>query len=168
MRPPATPPTTCASSSPTGACLISGDHLLGRISLFFDYGYSPDPVGEFLGSLDTVEGLSARLCLAGHGRTFADVQAHIRGNRGLVQERLDLVQGALQEGEQTAFEIIPARLRRRAGCAQRPLAALGNALLPDPPAGRGPGAADRGRAGALEGCMSGRAPGVGRPGGCII
>ncbi len=93
---------------PDRRLLISGDHLLGRISLFFDYGYSPDPVGEFLTSLGTVEGLSARLCLAGHGRTFADVQSHIRGNRALVQERLDLVQGALQEGEQTAFEIIPS------------------------------------------------------------
>ena len=28
--------------------LISGDHVLGRISLFFDYGWTPDPIGEFL------------------------------------------------------------------------------------------------------------------------
>ena len=63
--------------------LISGDHLLGRISLYFDYGYTPDPAGEFLNSLDVVERLDARLCLAGHGRTFTDVQAHIRGNRAL-------------------------------------------------------------------------------------
>ena len=27
--------------------LISGDHLLGRISLYFDYGWTPDPIGEF-------------------------------------------------------------------------------------------------------------------------
>ena len=59
---------------PERRLLISGDHLLGRISLYFDFGYSPDPVGEFLSSLDVVEGLGARLCLAGHGRTFADVQ----------------------------------------------------------------------------------------------
>ena len=37
--------------------LISGDHVLGRISLFFDYGWTPDPVGEFLRSLDEVEAL---------------------------------------------------------------------------------------------------------------
>ncbi|HEY4093961.1 MAG TPA: MBL fold metallo-hydrolase, partial [Baekduia sp.] len=30
--------------------LISGDHLLGRVSLYYDYGYSPDPAGEFLHS----------------------------------------------------------------------------------------------------------------------
>ena len=92
---------------PERRLLISGDHLLGRISLYFDYGYSPDPVGEFLSSLDVVQGLGARLCLAGHGRTFTDVQAHIRGNRELVSERLDLVRAAVREGEPTAFEVIP-------------------------------------------------------------
>jgi glyoxylase-like metal-dependent hydrolase (beta-lactamase superfamily II) len=88
--------------------LISGDHLLGRISLFFDYGYSPDPVGEFLNSLDVVEGLHARLCLPGHGRTFADVHAHIQGNRKLVSELLARVLVVLDEGEPpTAFEVVP-------------------------------------------------------------
>jgi len=40
---------------PERRLLISGDHLLGRISLYYDYGYTPDPVGEFLHSLDGVE-----------------------------------------------------------------------------------------------------------------
>ena len=62
---------------------------------------------EFSHSLDVVQGLGARLCLAGHGRTFADVQAHIRGNRELVAERLTLVRGALAEGPTTAYEVIP-------------------------------------------------------------
>ena len=74
---------------PERRLLISGDHLLGRISLFFDMGYSPDPVGEFVSSLDVVERLGARLCLAGHARPFTDVHAHIDGNRALVAERLD-------------------------------------------------------------------------------
>ena len=92
---------------PERRLLISGDHLLGRISLYFDYGYSPDPVGEFLSSLDTVERLGARLCLAGHGRTFTDVHAHIRGNRELVSARLESVRAALAEASLTAFEIVP-------------------------------------------------------------
>jgi glyoxylase-like metal-dependent hydrolase (beta-lactamase superfamily II) len=87
--------------------LISGDHLLGRISLYFDYGYSPDPVGEFLQSLEEVQGLGARLCLPGHGRTFADVHAHIDGNRKLVHERLASVLEALSAGPMTAFEVVP-------------------------------------------------------------
>ncbi|HTA12099.1 MAG TPA: MBL fold metallo-hydrolase [Solirubrobacteraceae bacterium] len=92
---------------PERRLLISGDHLLGRISLYFDYGYSPDPVGEFLGSLDVVQRLGARLCLAGHGRTFADVHAHIEGNRALVDERLASVRAALDGRELTPFELVP-------------------------------------------------------------
>lgn len=88
--------------------LISGDHLLGRVSLYYDFGYSPDPVGEFLHSLDVVQALDARLCLPGHGRTFADVQAHIDANRELVAERLDKVGLVLSEhGPVTAFDALP-------------------------------------------------------------
>jgi glyoxylase-like metal-dependent hydrolase (beta-lactamase superfamily II) len=92
---------------PEHRLLVSGDHLLGRISLYFDYGYTPDPVGEFLGSLDTVAQLGARLCLPGHGRTFADVSAHIRANRELVRERLASLLEALAGGSLTAFELVP-------------------------------------------------------------
>jgi glyoxylase-like metal-dependent hydrolase (beta-lactamase superfamily II) len=92
---------------PERRLLVSGDHLLGRISLYFEYGYSPDPVGEFLHSLDVVQRLGARLCLPGHGRTFADVHAHIEGNRRLVHERLEAVLGALRGAEPSAFELVP-------------------------------------------------------------
>lgn len=91
---------------PERRLLISGDHLLGRISLYFEFGYSPDPVGEFLNSLEVVERLGARLCLAGHGRTFADVHAHIHGNRALVEEHLYKVLQAVGEEPLTAFEIV--------------------------------------------------------------
>jgi glyoxylase-like metal-dependent hydrolase (beta-lactamase superfamily II) len=93
---------------PERRLLISGDHLLGRISLYFEYGYSPNPVGEFLNSLDVVERLGARLCLAGHGRTFTDVHAHIHGNRALVQEHLEKVLKALAGSELTAFDVVGA------------------------------------------------------------
>jgi glyoxylase-like metal-dependent hydrolase (beta-lactamase superfamily II) len=92
---------------PEHRLLISGDHLLGRVSLYFDYGYTPDPVGEYLSSLALVEGLRARLCLPGHGRTFADVQAHIEASRALVNDRLTAVARALSGGPLTAFEIVP-------------------------------------------------------------
>lgn len=92
---------------PERRLLISGDHLLGRISLYFDYGYSPDPVGEFVSSLDVVERLGARLCLPGHGRTFTDVHAHIEGNRALVRERTERVRAAIASEPRTAFEIVP-------------------------------------------------------------
>jgi glyoxylase-like metal-dependent hydrolase (beta-lactamase superfamily II) len=92
---------------PERRLLISGDHVLGRISLFYDYGWTPDPAGEFLRSLEVVDQLDARLCLAGHGRPFADVRAHIEGNRRLVHERVEAVAAALRSGPRTAVEISP-------------------------------------------------------------
>jgi glyoxylase-like metal-dependent hydrolase (beta-lactamase superfamily II) len=82
--------------------LVSGDHVLGRISLYFDYGYSPDPIGEFLDSLAHVQRLDARLAVAGHGKPFVDVHGHIEGTRALVQERMDATLAAV------AAEPLPA------------------------------------------------------------
>ena len=92
---------------PQRRLLISGDHLLGRVSLYYDFGWTPDPAGEFLGSLDRVAELGARLCLPGHGRPFTDVAAHVQANRGLVQERLGATERALAEGPRTAVEVVP-------------------------------------------------------------
>jgi glyoxylase-like metal-dependent hydrolase (beta-lactamase superfamily II) len=87
--------------------LISGDHLLGRISLFYDYGWTPDPVGEFLTSLDVVDRLDARLALSGHGKPFVDVHGHVEGNRKLVAEHLESVLGALAGERRTVMELVP-------------------------------------------------------------
>jgi glyoxylase-like metal-dependent hydrolase (beta-lactamase superfamily II) len=92
---------------PQQRILISGDHVLGRTSLFYDYGWTPDPVGEFLQSLDVVGGLDARLGLSGHGRPFVDVPGHIQASRQLILERLDLGLGALSDGARTAVEVAP-------------------------------------------------------------
>jgi glyoxylase-like metal-dependent hydrolase (beta-lactamase superfamily II) len=92
---------------PERRLLISGDHLLGRVSPYYDYGYSPDPAGEFLTSLDRVEALDARLCLSGHGRTFTDVQGHIAANRELIARRLGALEDVLREdGAVTAFDAV--------------------------------------------------------------
>ncbi len=92
---------------PERRLLISGDHLLGRVSLYFDYGYTADPAGEFLGSLEVVDRLDARLCLAGHARPFADVRAHVRANQALVDQRLHAVAATIADGPLTAYEIVP-------------------------------------------------------------
>jgi glyoxylase-like metal-dependent hydrolase (beta-lactamase superfamily II) len=90
---------------PEGRMLISGDHLLGRVSLYFDYGFTEDPVGEFLRSLERVDALDARLALSGHGRPFTDVRGHVEANRELVHRRLGAVRAALREGPQTAYAL---------------------------------------------------------------
>jgi glyoxylase-like metal-dependent hydrolase (beta-lactamase superfamily II) len=86
--------------------LISGDHLLGRVSLYFDYGWTPDPAAEFLSSLDVVERLGARLCLPGHGRPFGDVQAHIDANRAELRGRVAQTQSAIASESRTAYEVV--------------------------------------------------------------
>jgi glyoxylase-like metal-dependent hydrolase (beta-lactamase superfamily II) len=98
-------PSHVCLHQPERRLLISGDHLLGRVSLYFDEGHTPDPVGEFLTSLDRVDGLGARLALAGPGRPFTDVGGHVAANRRLVAERLDSTRAALAEGPATAFEL---------------------------------------------------------------
>jgi glyoxylase-like metal-dependent hydrolase (beta-lactamase superfamily II) len=92
---------------PDRRLLISGDHLLGRVSLYYDYGWTPDPAGEFLRSLDVVERLDARLCLPGHGRPFTDVRGHVQANRDLVAERIAKVQEAIAGEARTVVEIVP-------------------------------------------------------------
>ena len=98
-------PSHVVLHEPESGMLISGDHLLGRVSLFFDYGHTPDPVGEFLTGLDTVERLDTGLCLAGHGRTFRDVPAKIAANRVELDQQLARVRGALAGGPRTGYEI---------------------------------------------------------------
>jgi glyoxylase-like metal-dependent hydrolase (beta-lactamase superfamily II) len=99
-------PSHVVLHQPESKLMISGDHLLGRTVLFFDHGHSPDPVGEFLGSLDEVEPLDVSLCLPGHGRPFRDPDAKIAEARRQVGELLEKTRDGLAEGERTAFEIV--------------------------------------------------------------
>ncbi|MFZ0090666.1 MAG: MBL fold metallo-hydrolase [Solirubrobacteraceae bacterium] len=101
-----TPSHVCLHQ-PERRLLISGDHVLGRISLFFDYGYCTDPVGEFMHSLDVVDALDARLALSGHGKPFVDVPGHIAANRRLVRERLERVAAAVADAPRTALAVAP-------------------------------------------------------------
>jgi len=102
--------------APSGVCLfqperrvlISGDHLLGRISLYYDFGWSRDPIAEFLTSLDLVDALDARLCLSGHGKPFTDVRAHVVATKQAVSDRLAATRAALDRRPRTALELIPS------------------------------------------------------------
>jgi glyoxylase-like metal-dependent hydrolase (beta-lactamase superfamily II) len=103
-------PSHVVLHQPERELLISGDHLLGRVSLYYDYGWTPDPAGEFLESLDVVDALDAGLCVAGHGRPFRDVRAHVEANRAAVAERMERVRSAIVDERKTPFEIVPALL----------------------------------------------------------
>jgi len=108
LETPGHAPSHVVLHQPQHRLLLSGDHVLGRISLFFDHGWTPDPVARFLDSLDRVDGLDVRLSLSGHGRPFTDLRGHVQGNRALVAERLDAVTAALRaRGDATAFDLLP-------------------------------------------------------------
>jgi glyoxylase-like metal-dependent hydrolase (beta-lactamase superfamily II) len=103
-------PSHVVLHQPDRGLLLSGDHLLGRVSLYYDYGYSPDPVGEFLSSLDVVDGLDVQLILAGHGRPVRDSHGLVAANKREVEGKLDRVRGALAQGPRTPYEVVPATL----------------------------------------------------------
>ena len=102
---------------PERRLLISGDHLLGRVSLYFDYGCTPDPVGEFLGSLDTVEALDARLALS---RPRAPVHRRRRAHRGQPQARAQRLDAVLRRARERAGDRLRARARASTARRSRP------------------------------------------------
>jgi glyoxylase-like metal-dependent hydrolase (beta-lactamase superfamily II) len=103
-------PSHVVLHQPERGLLLSGDHLLGRVSLYYDYGHTTDPVGEFLHSLDVVDGLDVELVLAGHGRPVRDAHALVEANRRAVSGRLERVRAALVGEPRTAFELVPVML----------------------------------------------------------
>ena len=125
---------------PERRLMISGDHIIGRVSLYYDFGWTPDPAGEFLASLDTVEGLPTDLILPGHGKPVRDLpgagpgqprgRARADGARARRHRRRradavrDRAEAAADRGpEPDAGELGPGR----------------DAGLPAPPRGRGRG-----------------------------
>jgi glyoxylase-like metal-dependent hydrolase (beta-lactamase superfamily II) len=100
-------PSHVSLHQPDRGLLLSGDHLLGRISLYYDYGYSPDPAGEYLESLDVIDRLDTTLCLAGHARPFREVGKKIEATRGTVLERIERVRACLDGVPKSPFQIVP-------------------------------------------------------------
>jgi glyoxylase-like metal-dependent hydrolase (beta-lactamase superfamily II) len=100
-------PSHVCLHQPDRRLLISGDHLLGRISLYYDYGWTPDPAGEYLGSLDVVDRLDTDLCLAGHARPFREVGKKIEATRATVLERIERVRACLDGVPKSPFQIVP-------------------------------------------------------------
>ena len=100
-------PSHVCLHQPERQLMVSGDHLLGRTALFFDYGHTPDPFGEFLASLDRIEPLAVELCLPGHGKPFRDPEAKIAAAREQAGELLDRVRAQLRrDAEPTAYEMV--------------------------------------------------------------
>ena len=100
-------PSHVSLHQPDRRLLLSGDHLLGRISLYYDYGWTPDPAGQYLESLDVIDRLDIDLCLAGHARPFREVGKKIEATRGTVLERIERVRACLDGEPKSPFAIVP-------------------------------------------------------------
>jgi glyoxylase-like metal-dependent hydrolase (beta-lactamase superfamily II) len=107
-------PSHVVLHQPERRLLLSGDHLLGRVSLYYDFGWTPDPAGEFLQSLEVVGGLDVQLVLAGHGRPVRDAAALVRANRREVESRMGRVREAVEKEPRTPYEVVPALLGEEA------------------------------------------------------
>ena len=99
-------PSHVCLHQPERRLLISGDHLLGRVSQYFDVGYTPDPVGEFLqlagqGRRARHPARARRPRAAVHGRPRATSRPTGSWSRAIC----DAVRDALADGPRTAFEL---------------------------------------------------------------
>ena len=99
-------PSHVVLHQPDRRLMLSGDHVLGRASLYFDYGYTPDPVGEYMASLDDIRNLDVDLVLAGHGRPVRGFTPLVGAHEELVVQALARVREALAEQPRTPFEIV--------------------------------------------------------------
>ena len=85
--------------------LILGDLVSRIFAPWYDYGYTPDPVGELAASLELVAGLDVELALPGHGRPIEDLAGVIEMHRDEIGERVALVEAAVAAAPGPAYEI---------------------------------------------------------------
>jgi glyoxylase-like metal-dependent hydrolase (beta-lactamase superfamily II) len=87
--------------------LVAGDHLLPRISpavgLYPDS--RPDPLGDYLASLERTARLGLRLALPGHGEPLEDPAGRARELIEHHRRRLDETSAALDETPRTGYEV---------------------------------------------------------------
>ena len=101
--------------------LIAGDHLLPRITpavgLYPDS--RPDPLGDFMASLERVARLAPGLALPGHGDPIGDPAGRAREIVQHHQERLDETEAALRGGRKGGYELSHVLFPGELGAAQR-------------------------------------------------
>jgi glyoxylase-like metal-dependent hydrolase (beta-lactamase superfamily II) len=87
--------------------MIAGDHLLPTITPAVGlYPESrPDPLGDYLDSLERTAVLAPRVALPGHGEPIDDPAGRARAIVAHHRERLDATQALLSPRPQTAYEL---------------------------------------------------------------
>lgn len=103
-------PSHVVLHQPDRRLLIGGDLLIDGGSPFFEYGFTPDPVGELTGSLGVAGRLDFEICLPGHGRPIEDAAPVIEASRAAIDDLLVGTETALGAGRDTAAAIAIDRL----------------------------------------------------------
>jgi glyoxylase-like metal-dependent hydrolase (beta-lactamase superfamily II) len=87
--------------------LFAGDQLLPDIStnIALHPQSTPNPLGEFLESLDRLLALEPRLIMPAHGRPFEDGAGRVARLKAHHQRRLDQIEAILHGHELTAWEV---------------------------------------------------------------
>jgi glyoxylase-like metal-dependent hydrolase (beta-lactamase superfamily II) len=87
--------------------LVSADHLLGRISPTVGLwpASRPDPLGDFLESLERTIELAPAIALPGHGDPVEDPVGRAHELIEHHRERLDFTESALGDTPRTAYEV---------------------------------------------------------------
>jgi glyoxylase-like metal-dependent hydrolase (beta-lactamase superfamily II) len=87
--------------------LIGGDHLLARISPAVGlYPESrPDPLGDYISSLERTVELAPRVVYPGHGEPIAEPAARARELIAHHRTRLDQTAAGLADGPRSAYEV---------------------------------------------------------------
>jgi hypothetical protein len=87
--------------------MIAGDTILGGITpAIGQYPNSrPDPLGDYLETLDRIEAMQLALALPGHKHRLRDPSARAREIRTHHHHRLDAAEAALGDRPRTAYEV---------------------------------------------------------------
>jgi glyoxylase-like metal-dependent hydrolase (beta-lactamase superfamily II) len=101
--------------------LIAGDHLLRRISPAVGlYPESrPDPLGDYLASLERTIELAPRIVYPGHGDPIDDAASRAHELIAHHRRRLDETAAALLDGLRTAYEVSLSLFGQELGPTQR-------------------------------------------------
>lgn len=87
--------------------MLSGDHVLPRITpnISFHPQAGPDPLGDFLSSLDKVAAYDTAEALPAHEHRFTDLPGRVEELKAHHHARFEEAIGAIQQGSVTAWDI---------------------------------------------------------------
>ena len=92
---------------PTNKLMLSGDHVLPRITpnISFHPQAGPNPLGDFLNSLDRVAAYESEEVLPAHEHRFHDLPGRVAALKAHHQARFDEVFAAIRDGVDTTWGI---------------------------------------------------------------